>query len=244
HAFMMRQYGVAIKEICLLGLGPKLASFKWPKVFGQTLLTVRLIPLGAFVKPESSLEESVTPQRLEHIFAAGIAANFVYAGILALVYTPLACYYEPHMMTEIMLAMPLVILLCIGIGVAMWKFPTFANWVVITIGMLALAFLVYVCVRVPFWKALGGPITIGSEIASIESYRRGVDFAFIMSINLLVVNALPLPPLDGGNILLSLLKRKQPILMQRYGTPLELVLVLGALTFIVLALGSDIMSLF
>ncbi|MBP6942969.1 MAG: site-2 protease family protein, partial [Candidatus Buchananbacteria bacterium] len=46
HAFMMRQYGVAIKEICLLGLGPKLVSFKWPKVFGRTLLTVRLIPLG------------------------------------------------------------------------------------------------------------------------------------------------------------------------------------------------------
>jgi len=58
-------------------------------------------------------------------------------------------------------------------------------------------------------ETLGGPIRV-VQLAS-ESARWGADFFFgfmaVMSLNLFVINLLPLPILDGGHLLLMVLER-------------------------------------
>src|SRR5919205_1067870 len=80
HAFAMRRYGVELDEICLLGVaGPVLLSFYLRKVFGETPLTIRMIPLGAFVRPteEGAQTAGALPYlKFAHIMGAGIANNF------------------------------------------------------------------------------------------------------------------------------------------------------------------------
>ncbi len=51
HAMKMKKHGIEIKEISLLGFGPRLFSFKWRKMFGEVPLSIRLIIIGAFVRP-------------------------------------------------------------------------------------------------------------------------------------------------------------------------------------------------
>ncbi len=86
HALLMKRYNVQMKEICLFGVGPKITQFYWRTIFGNTPLTVRLIPLGAFVRTEDGAIENLEfYEESEHIFAGGVAFNFLYASLLGLV---------------------------------------------------------------------------------------------------------------------------------------------------------------
>ncbi len=95
-------------------------------------------------------------------------------------------------------------------------------------------------------REVGGPIAI-AQIAG-ESARRGFDdflmFMGLISINLAIVNMLPVPVLDGGQFLFLLgeavLRRPLPMVLRQRLTAVGLVLV-GLL--MVLALSNDIMRL-
>jgi regulator of sigma E protease len=96
-------------------------------------------------------------------------------------------------------------------------------------------------------RELGGPLTIAQGAA--ETARRGaVEFLMFMgliSVNLAVVNLLPIPVLDGGQFLFLLgeavLRRPLPLRLRQRLTALGLLLV-GLL--MVLAISNDLLRLF
>lgn len=96
-------------------------------------------------------------------------------------------------------------------------------------------------------RELGGPIAIAQGAA--ETARRGIDeflmFMGLISVNLAVVNLLPIPVLDGGQFLFLLgeavLRRPLPLRLRQRLTALGLFLVL---LLMVLALSNDILRLF
>jgi regulator of sigma E protease len=96
-------------------------------------------------------------------------------------------------------------------------------------------------------REVGGPIAIGQSAA--ESARAGLDsflmFMALISVNLAVINMLPIPVLDGGQFLFLLgeavLRRPLPLKLRQRLTALGLLL-LGLL--MVLAFSNDLRRLF
>jgi regulator of sigma E protease len=96
-------------------------------------------------------------------------------------------------------------------------------------------------------RELGGPIAIAQGAA--ETARRGAPefliFMGLISVNLAVVNMLPIPVLDGGQFLFLLgeavLRRPLPLRLRQRLTALGLFLVL---LLMVLAISNDILRLF
>jgi len=94
---------------------------------------------------------------------------------------------------------------------------------------------------------VGGPIAIGQ--AAGESARAGVDsflgFMALISVNLAVVNLLPIPVLDGGQFLFLLgeavLRRPLPLKLRQRLTAVGLVLLL---LLMALAFSNDIRRIF
>jgi regulator of sigma E protease len=88
-------------------------------------------------------------------------------------------------------------------------------------------------------KALGGPLAIGDAAyheakAGFSSFLR---FLGILSVNLAVLNFLPIPPLDGGQMVFLLAEkvRGRPLSEKamNLGTVIGLVLVLGLMAFVI-----------
>jgi regulator of sigma E protease len=94
---------------------------------------------------------------------------------------------------------------------------------------------------------VGGPIAIGQ--AAGESARAGIDsflgFMALISVNLAVVNLLPIPVLDGGQFLFLLgeavLRRPLPLKLRQKLTAVGLVLIL---LLMALAFSNDIRRIF
>ena len=90
-------------------------------------------------------------------------------------------------------------------------------------------------------KDLSGPIGIFGML-SIQvntDLRLALSFLVLLNINLAILNLLPVPVLDGGHILMSLVEwvRKKPVSMrvQEYATTVFAVLLLGFFLFVTLA---------
>jgi membrane-associated protease RseP (regulator of RpoE activity) len=90
-------------------------------------------------------------------------------------------------------------------------------------------------------KDLSGPIGIFGML-SIQvntDLRLALSFLVLLNINLAILNLLPVPVLDGGHILLSLVEwvRKKPVSVrvQEYATTVFAVLLLGFFLFVTLA---------
>jgi len=90
-------------------------------------------------------------------------------------------------------------------------------------------------------KDLSGPIGIFGML-SIQvntDLRLALSFLVLLNINLAILNLLPVPVLDGGHILLSLVEwvRKKPVSVrvQEYATTMFAVLLLGFFLFVTLA---------
>jgi RIP metalloprotease RseP len=88
---------------------------------------------------------------------------------------------------------------------------------------------------------LSGPIGIFG-ILSIQvntDFRLALSFLVLLNINLAILNLLPVPVLDGGHILLSLVEwvRKKPVSVrvQEYATTIFAVLLLGFFLYVTLA---------
>ncbi|MDP2676713.1 MAG: site-2 protease family protein [bacterium] len=239
HAILMRHYGVAISEICILGVGPKLLSFRCRKFFGDTPITVRLFPLGAFVKPAEPMDNFIGNKQYEHIFVGGIAMNFLYTGFLVGIFSLLIAFRGN-------VIAPVPLLLCLassGIGLCLWKLPRVIGYIVPILGFSVLAFIIYNLTTLPIGESVAGPIGIGMLVAKINAYSYGLLFGAFISINLGIINMLPLFPLDGGQIFLSVLHRRRPVFMARYGTMIKTALFVGMICLFVLAFGSDISKL-
>lgn len=87
-------------------------------------------------------------------------------------------------------------------------------------------------------KDLSGPIGIFALLAREVSvdYRLALSFLVLLNVNLAVLNLLPLPVLDGGHILMSLIesiiRRPLPVKIQEYATTAFAVLLISFMLFV------------
>lgn len=145
-----------------------------PKIFGYNKFSIRLLPLGGYVKlDEESLENTSKPRQIV-IMLAGIFMNFLLAYILILYFS---------------------------------KFDVVKAFVSLTgvIYKMVEAFL-----HITGLKDLSGPIGIHSAVVSTTKalgiFKGSAFLLIIISINLGIINLLPIPGLDGSRIYLTLIK--------------------------------------
>ena len=85
---------------------------------------------------------------------------------------------------------------------------------------------------------LSGPIGIFTMLAREVSvdYRLALNFLLLLNVNLAVLNLLPLPVLDGGHILMSIIesiiRRPLPVKIQEYATTAFAVLLISFMLFV------------
>jgi regulator of sigma E protease len=85
---------------------------------------------------------------------------------------------------------------------------------------------------------LSGPIGIFAMLAREVSvdYRLALNFLLLLNVNLAVLNLLPLPVLDGGHILMSIIesviRRPLPVKIQEYATTAFAVLLISFMLFV------------
>ncbi|HRH31563.1 MAG TPA: M50 family metallopeptidase [Candidatus Paceibacterota bacterium] len=248
HAFAFRRHGVPLQEISLLGFGPTLFTFKIRKWFGDTPIRIKLIPLGAFVKPvNNDYENNLKNHRKAHIMGAGIMANFLYAGILwgaIAIILPESEY----------LGAKIWVLACISIILGI--FPRF-TWVIIPIiGTAILALLVFALTKNPaaFTQNTGGAVMIVQEInknagAMIElpvqiQIMNAISFAAYLSISVGIFQALPFYPLDGGRIMVAYITQIFPVrIREKCKTAMILITLVPLLALIITALSGDLVRI-
>ena len=85
---------------------------------------------------------------------------------------------------------------------------------------------------------LSGPIGIFAMLAHQVSvdYRLALNFLVLLNVNLAILNLLPLPVLDGGHIMMSLIeaitRRPLPVKVQEYATTAFAVLLISFMLFV------------
>lgn len=202
HAFAMRRNGVAIKEMSLLGFGPKILSFKWKRFFGDTPLFIKLIPLGAYVEPVDSDQLKYLSYRTSaEIFGAGVLAQFLFCGIFLMV----GAVFKGNWSHPAMIGIT-VSLACLGI------FQKQTCLLVLPIGILFALCLEYFI----FGHSSAGTNDGGSVVYVVQeihshatSLGQVIVISSVISMSVALTNTLPLFPLDGGRIFLSLFKSKR-----------------------------------
>ena len=198
----MRHYGIGIKEICLLGFGPKLISFTLKRFFPGTLLSVRLIPLGAFVstKEEDALSK-LSEDKRAHISAGGPAANFLYAGVLALAALLVAW---PTLPIILLVSFPIALVL----GGVLFTKKSLARNLMFLLGLTQFPLIIW-----SYWTlgVLGSSGSVDTTVLILNeksvSLFTALFLSFIISAGLGLINTMPLPGLDGGHTALPMIKR-------------------------------------
>jgi regulator of sigma E protease len=207
HLAAARLVGIPVAGFAV-GFGPKL----WARRWGQVEYSLRAFPLGGFVTP------AVTDEDEFRAIPLGKRLVFFLGGPLA----------------NLVAALPLFAVMN---GVA--SGPSFYNLIV-----------------APFWQvaaacgqllgALGGLLTQPEKLSGVVGIvvqggrmaqaGRAMDVAISLSISLAVLNLLPIPVLDGGQITLSCLEKAFPRLV-RLRVPLT---VLGMLALVALMVYANV----
>lgn len=200
HALAMRKYNIKLDRMSILGFGPVLFSFKWRKVFGETPLEIRTIPLGAFVTPSSNFSlYRLTYKQYSHIMFAGCSMNFLFAVVLNCI----SLLFVPILTTKFLI----INIICLLLGL----FPRrlFAVGVFISlfccVGFFS-SVLADIFANTLQVEEYGSVVTISKEaVKHSQTIAESLNYAAIISIGLGIVNCFPLFPLDGGRIVLRTL---------------------------------------
>jgi len=179
HYAVGRAVGIPIARFSV-GMGRSLWSF----THGETEYRISMIPLGGYVLPKIESEESfleLSPVRRILFAAGGPLANVLLAAFL------FAC-----------------------LNVAEVGF-TVSSALTTPIWQTSIAFAEVAKSYAALFTNTGeisgivGVVSQGGDYVG-NSTLLGVRFAVVMSLNLAILNLLPLPPLDGGKIVLFLLE--------------------------------------
>jgi membrane-associated protease RseP (regulator of RpoE activity) len=246
HAFAMRRYNVPIKEISIFGMGKTVLTFKWRKFFGEVPIHIKLIPLGAYVRPENAdYENTLTSSQQSHIYGAGVIANILFAGLLFGV----AFLCTPNIYS------PVSVGVIVGVSLLMGVFPQLTWRIVPLTGIIFTIVIVKIVLANPveFQENSGSVVLITQEInknASLpltidfgERLSKTLTFAAIISLSLGVTQALPLYPLDGGRIALAYLGKWFPSRKKKVQTVFIVVTLVPFIALILSALTGDIVRL-
>lgn len=181
HFAAARLMGIPISAFAV-GLGPKLWSRRW----GRTEYSFRALPLGGFVLPDIANAEQfrAIPLRRRLVYFLG---------------GPLA---------NLAVAVPLF-----GVLNGLKSGLTFYNIVMAPVGQVLsacgqmLGFLPQMFAQP---TALSGVVGIVVEGGQLAQTGRLLELAISLSISLAILNLLPLPVLDGGQIVMSCLEEAFP----------------------------------
>lgn len=189
HYYAFRKLGVEIKEICILGFGPKLFSFK-TKYFGNTEISVRLFPFGAFVMPNTDdCEKKITTYK-DQAFVSGIGpvASVIYGVFLLL-----------FIMPKLWLFALLVILIV---------FHKQITHLILPIGMIALGLIIWSITQMEFVNESGGGFSTVYEYLSKHATVEWIlKYVGILEIALGLFNGAPMWITDGQHIMNKALEK-------------------------------------
>jgi regulator of sigma E protease len=201
HFGTARAFNVKVNEFAL-GMGPKILK----KQRGETLYSLRLLPLGGFCAMEGEDDDSEDPRSFTNktwwkqciILVAGASANFL-IGYLAV----------------------FVLRLTDGEGIgyafrASWyDVVYFVKLIIESLGMLFNG--------TAGIKDLSGPVGIVAAVGEVvqksgstsEAVQNAVFFFSFIAVNLGLMNLLPIPALDGGRVFFTIITAAIEKLLKR-----------------------------
>lgn len=210
HLLAAKWMGVPVAGFSV-GFGPKL----WKRRYGQVEYSLRAFPLGGFVAPAvDELEFSAIPLHKRLIFfLGGPFANLLVALPIFAVLNVLDRGFSVYLL----LVAPFGQLFA-----AIWQF----------VGMLPSLFI-----RPESLSGVVGIVVQGGQLAQAGMV---LEFGLSLSISLGVLNLLPIPILDGGQITMSCLEALFPRLI-RLRVPLTLLGLIVLAVLMVYANGHDVL---
>lgn len=206
HAWAMRRYGVPIEEISLLGMkffgAPSLSfNYTFRGAKDPTKISIHPFLIGAYVKGDTKALEALPAKDQAVIFGAGPFVNFMY------------CLVAYGLLEVTHPSGDFVVIggICFALAALLITFRTLVcRYGVLLIGVLLSGLILSSLFTVSAGQtgAVGGPVTIVNDMSSIyqvnaeagNQLRGAILISVIVSLALGTTNALPLPPLDGGQI--------------------------------------------
>ena len=192
HFAAARLVGIPVAEFAV-GFGPRVWSRRW----GRTEYALRALPLGGFVLPEIADPEAF------RAFALRKRLLYFLGGPLANLAAALPLFAFLNVSGYGLSAKNLLLAPFIQVVAASWQV------------LLALSHLL---ARPETIEGVVGIVREGSRVAASG---KGVELFLSLSLSLAVFNLLPIPMLDGGQILLATLEELFPRLV-RLRVPLTL----------------------
>jgi regulator of sigma E protease len=191
HLISAKAVGVNVEEFAL-GMGPRLASFER----GGTLYSVRPFPIGGFCRMEGEDEESESPGAFNNrpiparalVLFAGSLMNVI---LCILMLSILIFVYSDH-------------------HSVLTFFQSFGHGFKATIELTKMMYevLIQLFTGHASMNELTGPVGIVKAVS--DSAKLGIAYvvqlAALISLNLGIVNLLPLPALDGGRIVFLIIR--------------------------------------
>lgn len=212
HLLAARAVGIPIAGFSV-GLGPKI----WKRQWGATEYSLRALPLGGFVVPaiEDESELRAIPLRKRLVFfAGGPLANIV---ITVPLFAALNALKGGGASVQ-------------GLLIAPFQQAVTACW----------QFLAALPTLFSHPESLSGVVGIVVEGGRLAQTGMALEIAISLSISLAVLNLLPIPVLDGGQILLGCLEEAFPR-MTRMRVPLT---VMGLVLLAALMIVSNLRDVF
>lgn len=240
HYEAMRRCGVPVSEVSLLGFPvPWLPSLRITR--GETVWSIHTLLLGAYVKPRhpESIEQLPLHQQL-YINGNGIVVNIAYAFTLVGAHALITSY------TSAQPSYSIGGIICIACASIIWFSRRLLVYVIPILGIMATWLIVtelFAATPMQSMKAgNGGPVAVVVLLGSAHSIQQALHIAAAVSLCLALMNALPLVPLDGGNIVYAILKKGCNV-PERFLSMYQTGGICAALCLIVYMLGLDVLRI-
>ncbi len=207
HFIAAKKTGIGI-AVFSIGFGPRLVGRKWK----GTDYRLSLIPLGGYVLPEIEDEReffAIPVNKRIWMALGGLIASFIF---------PVICF-------------AVIFPVLHGFSVANVLYKPFVH--VLSLLRQMVASLPYVFTHGGQLSGIVGVVALGGSVVG-ASWMNAVQFAAFISLNLAVLNLLPVPVLDGGKVLMYLLEKINPKL-RRLHVPLAIagwVFIIGLMVYV------------
>lgn len=180
HLLAAKWAGIPIERFSV-GFGPRLWGFK----AGETQYWLSAVPFGGYVLPATADENAfdALPLNRRLVYALG--------GPLANLFGAFACLSVVSMAVS-----------GISLETAVWV-PLRETWrtAVAICGVIPMLFS-----QPDQLSGVLGIVAVGGKHVGTNALRL-LEFCFFLNVNLAILNLLPIPPLDGGKIVMGLLQK-------------------------------------
>lgn len=203
HAVAMIKLGVKVKEI---GFGIRIPYLPSLIVHFKNFPPIKInhLMLFAYVQPKNEQQIFSLPYKEQAIiYGSGIIGN-LYFLILLIVVGVLSKINNIQQLSAL-----IVIPIAILIGLLIWILRKVICCLIVPVGgLFGLVFLVNSIFKSPT-NTLGGPVGLVNVVSKIStSWLNSLAVAGAVTISLIIINMLPLEPLDGGKTINAFIKER------------------------------------